>query len=177
MDVKCPKFVSASALSASAVTGEPFSFIPPASHPTRSDGTLPSPKFSESSGAEVQQKFSAGEAVRQFSELSVYRTLDAWHESPQNTHEPQLLVGEVPAEVPRVELVGAGELAEHVHRSAREPVRAESDRDAEAIELGDARRLTVEADVRARRPDELGAPLGHQRDVLRREADAVDDRG
>ncbi len=63
-------------------------------------------------------------------------------------HTPQLFIREVIVEVQSVEFVGAAQLAKQVHRTRRNPVRSERDRNAERVEERDAGGVAVKIDVR-----------------------------
>ncbi len=92
-------------------------------------------------------------------------------------HLPQIFVAEVAGQVVAVERVGAGQLAQHVGRAAVGPVGAQRDGAAHA---GEGRHLgghAVQADVGARRPDDLRVVARHLVVVGGGQADGVDVRG
>ena len=88
---------------------------------------------------------------------------------------PQIVIGERSIEIIRIEEIGALELAEHVHRARINPVGAQGNRHAHVVVEGDARRIAIERNIGARRPDELDIFLSHRRDDLGYRCDAVDD--
>ncbi|MEI2638391.1 MAG: hypothetical protein V9F03_05270 [Microthrixaceae bacterium] len=83
-------------------------------------------------------------------------------------HLPELLVGEVLVEIRGVELVGAAELAEHVHRAADDPVGAEREGHTHVVEQRGLGGVAVEIHVGAGGPDDLGLVLPDERRVRRR---------
>ena len=89
-------------------------------------------------------------------------------------HLPQLAVGEVAAEVVAVELCRAGQLTGGGAGAGVGPVRADGERAAEAVKERHLGGVAVEADVGARRPDDLRVVPCHAVVVGRGEADGVD---
>ena len=78
--------------------------------------------------------------------------------------------------VRRVERIRTRQLAQHVHRARGDPVRAERDVHADEVEHRHVGGVSVEVDVRPRRPHHLGHVHPDDVGVDRIERDAVDDR-
>jgi hypothetical protein len=90
-------------------------------------------------------------------------------------HAPEVGVGEMLPEVLLVELVGAAELARHVHRAGDDPVGAERDGHTGHVEHHDRGRVAVEVHVGPRGPDDARLRRANELGLLRARGHRVDD--